>query len=82
MSQKTIAFFPEAAFGPVDILVTTAGIARMGFVTETPTEDWDAVIGVNLRAAFLVAREAARRMIAQGAGGSIINIASILKAES
>ena len=68
----------EAAFGPVDILVNNAGIAKMGLVTETSTEDWDAVIGVNLRAAFIVAREGARRMVAQGAGGSIINIASIL----
>lgn len=68
----------EAAFGPVDILVNNAGIAKMGLVTQTPIEDWDAVIGVNLRAAFIVAREGARRMVAQDAGGSIINIASIL----
>lgn len=68
----------EAAFGPVDILVNNAGMAKMGLVTETPIEEWDEVIGVNLRAAFLVAREGARRMVAQDAGGSIINIASIL----
>lgn len=68
----------EAAFGPVDILVNNAGIAKMGAVTEMPVEEWDDVINVNLRAAFLVAREGARRMIEQGAGGSIINIASIL----
>lgn len=68
----------EAAFGPVDILVNNAGIAKMGAVTEMPVKEWDDVINVNLRAAFLVAREGARRMIEQGAGGSIINIASIL----
>ena len=68
----------EAAFGPVDILVNNAGIAKMGLVTETPTEEWDKVIGVNLRAAFMVAREGARRMVDRGAGGSIVNIASIL----
>jgi NAD(P)-dependent dehydrogenase (short-subunit alcohol dehydrogenase family) len=68
----------DAAFGPVDILVNNAGVARMGFVTEMPVDEWDEVINVNLRAAFLVAREGARRMIEQGAGGSIINIASIL----
>jgi 3-oxoacyl-[acyl-carrier protein] reductase len=68
----------EAAFGPVDILVNNAGVAGRSLVTEMPAEDWDAVIGVNLRATFLVAREGARRMIEREAGGSIVNIASIL----
>ncbi len=68
----------EAAFGPVDILINNAGVAKMNTVIETPVEEWDEVVGVNLRAAFLVAREAARRMVANGTGGSIINIASIL----
>lgn len=68
----------EAAFGPVDILVNSAGVSATGLVTEMPVEDWDAVIGVNLRAAFLVAREGARRMVEREAGGSIVNITSIL----
>ncbi len=68
----------ESALGPVDILVNNAGVERMGLVAEMATEDWDAVIEVNLRAVFIVAREASRRMIAHNAGGVIINIASIL----
>ena len=68
----------QDAFGPVDLLINNAGIARPGLVAEMTDDDWDAVIEVNLRAVFLVAREGARRMIAQGSGGAIVNIASIL----
>lgn len=68
----------ESAFGSVQILVNNAGVARPAFVTETSVEDWDAVMEVNLRAVFLVAREAARRMVTQETGGAIVNIASML----
>jgi NAD(P)-dependent dehydrogenase (short-subunit alcohol dehydrogenase family) len=74
------ACFAElAARGVVaDIVVNNAGIAAPGPALDLAVEDWDAVMAVNLRGAFLVAREAARHMIAAGRGGSIINIASIL----
>jgi len=64
-------------YGGVDILVNNAGIGYlMAPIVETPAESWDAVLGVNLRGAFLATKHAARQMIAQGRGGRIINIAS------
>ncbi len=65
------------AFGGLDILVNNAGIGfLMSPITETSIEDWDKVLGVNLRGAFLATKHAARRMIEQDRGGRIINIAS------
>ena len=61
-----------------DIIVNNAGIATTKLAVEQSAEDWDAVVAVNLRGAFLVAREAARHLIAAGRPGSIINISSIL----
>lgn len=66
-----------AAFGRLDILVNNAGIGYLfGPMVEMPVDQWDAVLGVNLRAAFLCTKAAARRMIDQGEGGRIVNIAS------
>ncbi len=65
------------AFGRLDILVNNAGIGYlMKPLLETEEADWDAVLDVNLKGAFLCTRAAARQMIAQGTGGRIINIAS------
>ncbi len=68
------------AAGPVHILVNNAGIAATRGFLEHSLEDWDRVLDVNLRGAFLVGQEAARRMVAGKSGGSIINIASVLGA--
>lgn len=66
-----------ATFGRIDILVNNAGIGYLfGPLTEMTAEKWDAVLGVNLRGPFLAMKHAAKRMIEQGQGGSIINIAS------
>lgn len=61
--------------GPLDVLVNSAGLARHGPALETTPEDFDAVVGVNLRAAYFLAREAARGMAGRG-GGVILQISS------
>ncbi len=76
---ETIAASFDAA-GPLDILVNNAGIAATAPFLEHALEDWDRVLDVNLRGAFLVGQEAARRMVAAKSGGSIVNLASVLAA--
>jgi len=68
----------EAALGPIDILVNNAGIIRRAPAAEHSDEDWDLVLAVDLSAAFRLAREVGRRLIARGAPGKIVNIASLL----
>ena len=64
-------------FGGIDILVNNAGIGYlMKSIVDTDVAEWDAVLGVNLRGAFLCTKHAAKAMIAQGRGGRIVNIAS------
>ena len=59
-----------------DILVNNAGMNRPGPFLEARVEDFDAVLGLNLRAAYFVAQSVARGMAASGKGGSIIHISS------
>jgi NAD(P)-dependent dehydrogenase (short-subunit alcohol dehydrogenase family) len=65
-----------AAAGPFDILVNSAGVARHSAATETTTDDFDAVMNLNLRGAYFLTQVVAKGMIAAGKGGSLINISS------
>ncbi len=62
-------------WGGIDILVNNAAITRDGYVMLLPEDAWDAVMTVNLRGAFLCARQAMRAMI-RGHWGRIINVIS------
>ena len=68
----------EAIFGTVTVLVNNAGVAAPKTVHKTTEADWDFVVDTNLKGAWLVAAEAARRMVGASTGGVIVNIASVL----
>ena len=67
-----------AGLGGIDILVNNAGIIRRAPVIELSEKDWDDVMDVNIRALFLLSQAVAKVMIAQGRGGKIVNVASML----
>jgi 3-oxoacyl-[acyl-carrier protein] reductase len=67
----------QRSFGRLDILVANAGIQRPQPITKMTVADWDTMMQVHLRGAFLCAREAARLMMAQR-GGRIITVCSQL----
>ncbi len=64
--------------GSLDILVNNAGIIKREPFTEHSAANWNLVLSINLSAPFFLSQQAAKQMIAQGKGGKIINIASML----
>jgi NAD(P)-dependent dehydrogenase (short-subunit alcohol dehydrogenase family) len=66
-----------AAYGRVDILVNSAGIARDIPFLDTPPEVFDRVLAVNLKGTFLMGQAVARAMVRAGTGGRIVNITSV-----
>ncbi|MBU8818933.1 D-threitol dehydrogenase [Mycolicibacterium goodii] len=62
-------------FGRIDILVNSAGIARLAPAEELSLQDWDTTIDINLRGTFLMCQAVGKRMLDSG-GGAIVNMAS------
>lgn len=78
--QESVEAMAKSAlgrFGRVDILVNNAGIFTQSLLEDLPIDDWDRVIGVNLRGTFLCTRALINQMLERG-DGRIINIASQL----
>ncbi|MFK7977463.1 MAG: SDR family NAD(P)-dependent oxidoreductase [Halioglobus sp.] len=79
-SASVAKAFDEAQehFGLVTVVINNAGITVPKLLLDLSDDDWNSVIDTNLNGVAYVTREAAKRMISEGAGGSIVNIASIL----
>lgn len=65
------------AFGRLDILINNAGVYPPALLLDMPREVWNRVMDVNLRGVLTMSQTVARRMIAQGGGGRVVNIASV-----
>ena len=63
-------------FGRIDILVNNAGVTHDQLLVRMTDEDWDRVIEVNLRSAFLMTRAVSKALVRQKSGGRVINITS------
>jgi 2-dehydro-3-deoxy-D-gluconate 5-dehydrogenase len=63
--------------GDVSVLVNNAGMIRRAPAEDTPAEDWNAVIALNLTAPFLLSQAFARPLLAEGGRGAIVNVVSM-----
>jgi 3-oxoacyl-[acyl-carrier protein] reductase len=63
-------------FGHIDVLINNAGMTRDQLLVRMTDEDWDRVIEVNLRSAFLMTRAVSKALVRQKSGGRVINITS------
>ena len=63
-------------FGRIDILVNNVAVSDNKSILEITEEEWDRVMNVTLKSQFLMSKQVAQQMIAQGAGGNIVNVGS------
>jgi len=75
ISEMVTAFL--RTFTSIDILINNAGITRDGLIMRMKEEDWDLVLDINLKSAFLCCKEASRHMM-KARSGKIVNIASVV----
>ncbi len=68
----------ETALGRLDVLVNSAGVREIVSVIDLSFEEWQRVLAINLSGTFLVSQAFARRLLALGRGGQIVNLASTL----
>ncbi|RVT88226.1 SDR family oxidoreductase [Inhella crocodyli] len=84
-SIKSAVAHAETEMGTIDILINNSGVSTSQRIVDVSAEDWDFVMNTNLRGAFFVAQEVAKRMLARAkgaapgsfTGGRIVNIASM-----
>lgn len=76
-SVKTAVESTLRELGGLNILVNSAGVREIVAFLELPFEEWQRILSVNLNGTFLCSQAAAHKMIAQGQGGKIVNLASV-----
>ena len=73
---KKVVAEAKAAFGRIDILVTSAGLNKVGPIIEQPVEDWEEVMDANVKGTYLFCKEVGKVMVEQGDGGKVVLVGS------